>query len=384
MVNPKNSEGRKLTNKILFCGKHCLIAMLGLLLLGGAEAEAGGGAPTVPIRHETELGKLAASMQPGEWQELETAGYSRQLVTASYQGEMAEYNHGRDSIFNYTNSAAWDPKAKKLFFVGLGHYAALKFISYSAETNEWTLMPVPHWADPRKPEKSHWPRGHAYSNNALDVANRWFLFGFQRRQIYRYDLEKSKWIEPIALQKGMPTYKDANAGIRSFPELGGIIRFWRGRLDLYSPDANLWKSLGDHPGIGMHGLAAYSAKQKVMVFGGGSVKDGPPVLYRLDAEGKVTRLKEPPLPILQVQSTIFTADPVTGEILAGAYRGKAPRTMYALDAMKDEWRKLPVTLPEGKFIIAAAVPNYGVTMFCTDRPAKVWIYKHEPHQESEG
>lgn len=344
-------------------------AIVGLMACASAKA-----AQPSTVEPVTELGKAAAAMKPGEWREFQTKGYSQQLVWAHYQGEMAKFNTGADSIFNYCNSMAWDPKTRKVFFVGLGHYAALKFITYSADTNEWTLMPVPPWADPQKLEGGRWPLGHAYCKNDVDPARRWFLFGYATNKIYRYDIEKSEWIDPIPVGPGMPTFKDANSGIRVFPELGGIVRFWHGRIDLYEPDKKAWRLLGDHPGVGMHGLAAYSAKAKVLVFGGGDVKDPP--LYRLDATGQTTRLKPLPFPEMHVQGTIFTADPVTGQFLAGEFRGTGPRTMYALDAIRDEWKQLPAALPDGKWLVATAVPDYGVTMVCTASPAKVWLYKH--------
>ena len=344
--------------------------LLGVVLC--APANAGEGPAAAPA---TELGKLAASMKPGEWKELKTQGYSQGLVWAKYQGELAKYNQGADSIFNYSNSAAWDSKTRQFLFVGLGHYAALKFISYSADTNKWTLMPAPPWADPRV-TKTTWPRSHAYCKNDVDEASRWLLFASGTSEIKRYHVEEGKWLDPIQVKRGMPTFKDANSGIRVFPELGGIVRFWHGRIDLYSPEKKQWKPLGDYPGVGMHGLAEYSARAKVMVFGGGDVGKDPPRLYRLDAEGKVTRLKAPPVPVIHVQGTVFVADPATGQFIAGEFRGRGPRTMYALDARKDEWKKLPATLPQARFMVATSVPDYGVVMLCTCSPANVWVYKH--------
>jgi hypothetical protein len=174
----------------------------------------------------------------------------------------------------------------------------------------------------------------------------------------------------------MPTFKDANNAIRVFPELGGVARFWKGTGHLYQPKSGQWTPLCNVQGVEMHCLAEYSPKAKLIVFGGGDVKEGPPPLYRLDAKGQVTRLKALPFPQMHVQGTIFVADPVSGEFLAGEFRGDGPRTMYALDGVKDQWQKLPTTLPAGSFMIAARVPNYGVIMLCTANPAKVWLYKH--------
>jgi hypothetical protein len=52
-------------------------------------------------------------------------------------------------VGNWCNEAKWDPATRQVLYTGIGHYAAMKFIAYSADRNEWTLMPVPPWADPR-------------------------------------------------------------------------------------------------------------------------------------------------------------------------------------------------------------------------------------------
>jgi acylphosphatase len=47
----------------------------------------------------TDLGKLAAEMKPGEWKELKTTGYTRELLTS-----------GRSAIIAYSESMAWDAR----------------------------------------------------------------------------------------------------------------------------------------------------------------------------------------------------------------------------------------------------------------------------------
>ena len=74
-------------------------------------------------------------MKAGEWKELKTAGYAYELLSAYYPDGRDNPGRPGGSIFNYTNTAAWDPISRSLYFVGLGHYRALKFIRYSADTN---------------------------------------------------------------------------------------------------------------------------------------------------------------------------------------------------------------------------------------------------------
>jgi hypothetical protein len=80
-----------------------------------------------------------------------------------------------------------------------------------------------------------------------------------------------------------------------------------------------------------------------------------------------------------VQSQIMVPDPATGQFLVGTMEGRETpdRHLFAVDVERNAWKKLPVTMPPGRWVIAAAVPNYDVVMLCTCRPAKVCIYKHK-------
>ena len=60
--------------------------------------------------HSTELATLAKEMDVGEWRELKTKGYGKELLTS-----------GRSGILSYSESAAWDHKTQSLHFVGQGH-----------------------------------------------------------------------------------------------------------------------------------------------------------------------------------------------------------------------------------------------------------------------
>ncbi len=106
---------------------------------------------------ETELGKLAASLKPGEMKELKTKGYTGSVLKSWYSWDHDEKGtriYGAQKMFNvaisWSHDAKWDPVTRQVLFIGIGHYASLKFLSYSADTNTWTLMSVPTWCDPRE------------------------------------------------------------------------------------------------------------------------------------------------------------------------------------------------------------------------------------------
>jgi hypothetical protein len=333
------------------------------------------------VSRPTVLGQLAAQMKPGELQELETEGYTGALVFAQYGDELDELGDGvnKDQIYNYSNKGAWDPETRQFFFLGLGHYAALKFISYSERDNKWTLMPVPPWADPRVTNDA-WPRSHAYSKNVVDVERRLFLFFGLARGVRRYHIDQKRWLGPLPYAEGMPLLKDANAGGTVFPELGGWVRFWLGQVHLYSHEKESWSKLGENDGVAMHALIEYSSKAKVAVYGGGRE---PPALYAIDTAGTFSKVAQPPaaLPFIGTHTQVFVPDPVSGEFIVGNMQDPKQDSgdphLFALDVKRNAWKRLSVEIPRSRYLIAAAIPNHDVIMFCGAAPAKVWLYKHK-------
>jgi hypothetical protein len=352
---------------------------------GGPDAsgpDASGPDAKSPDARSTVLGQVAASMKPGELRELETTGYTSELVFALYGNELDELGNGtnKDQIYNCSNKGAWDSKSRQFFFLGIGSYSGLKFIRYSEDDNTWTLMPVPPWADPRVTQED-WPRGHAYSKNAVDVDSRLFLFFGLTKEIKRYHIDQETWLAPVPVAPGMNTLKDANSGGTVFPELGGWVRFWLGEVHLYSPDKESWSELGNKDGVAMHALIEYSPEAKVAVYGGGKE---PPTLYAIDAAGAFSEIAKPPagLPHIGATSQILVPDPATGQLIVGNIQSnKTGETgdphLHALDVQRNEWKQLAVKMPTSRYLVAAAVPGHDVIMLCGAVPAKVWLYKHE-------
>ncbi|MGQ9652151.1 MAG: hypothetical protein ACUVXJ_18800 [Phycisphaerae bacterium] len=125
----------------------------------GVALAAGTAEPAEKSVPETELGKLAASLKPGEMKELKTKGYTRDVLNSWYDWDHDAAGtriYGAQKMFNvamsWSHDAKWDPKTRQVLFIGIGHYAALKIMAYSADSNAWTLMPVPTWCDPRRIE----------------------------------------------------------------------------------------------------------------------------------------------------------------------------------------------------------------------------------------
>ncbi len=322
-----------------------------------------GGSPSAGSKNLTELGKLAASMKPGSWAELKTEGYSADLLKAQ--------NH---HILEYTGAATWDPASQQVLFVGQGHYSALKFISYSAATNAWKLRATPPWwKGDAKTGKG--PIGHAYYNNAIDpIKGVFYLHQSATRLVHRYEIAKDEWTT-------LPEIKAAATGhgtaITHFPEMKGLVRVLGGTVHFYSEDKNEWTMLKDKQPMGpYHNVAQYSAAQKLVLFGGGNnSKD----LFKLDAEGKITRLKPAPFEV-GINTAVVTSDPVSGDFLILHKDDQ----FYSLNATTDTWKELstqgmPFMMKGSSFdVVAAPVSNQGVTMFFTAqrKGLKVCLYKH--------
>jgi hypothetical protein len=94
-------------------------------------------------------------------------------------------------------------------------------------------------------------------------------------------------------------------------------------------------------------------------------------LLQLDAKGEITPLPEAPI-LIRISSTVVTVDPVSGDVLVLNMEDK--NKFYALDWQKKEWKQLadaPITSG-----VAAPMAVHGVNFFCTNRPEKVYLYKH--------
>jgi len=374
-------------------------------LLAGepAVAAADGGSKTSENTPETELGRLAAGLKPGEMKELKTKGYTRELLKSWYEWDTIENGvrkYGAQHMFNimtgnWSNDGKWDPKSRRILYFGGGHYAAFKFVTYSADSNTWKLMPVPPWCDPRieKTSKEHgwhssawdkdkktgkkyktWPRGHTYDCQFLYPEKR--LYGVVVwSRMRRYDLEKGEWLKSLTGFKG-----NSYGAAEAFPEAGGIVAFSRkNHLCLYDPDTGRKRALQEI-GFGIHGVMEYNPVHKVVLVGGGDAggDKGVKNLYLVDQSGKVKKLKPAPDWLRCTQDAKVMCDPVSGEYVVQGHRsrksGKDVGKVWAFHPLKDEWKEIPgLRFPTG---IAVPINTYGVIVICTG--SKVCVYKHKP------
>jgi hypothetical protein len=343
-----------------------------------------GGPPAA--KAETELGKLAATLKPGEMKELKTTGYTRDLLKSWYDWEWegvtaARSKYGGQKMFNimtggWANDGKWDPVTRQVLYCGIGHYASMKFVTYSADRNEWTLMPVPPPLDPRNEDaiqcgiengRRVWSRGHTYDLQAISPKHRMFVLLWSRG-LNVYDIDKKEW----SLVRGDFSYQGAADQIEYFPELAGFVHTKRPKVMLYDPVAGKNRELGAVSGIALHCVMEYSPVYKVLVFGGGTPAGS---LWRLDAGGRLQKLKPAPGCVACVATAKFTCDPASGEyVVVTEKTEKAASKTYAFHPLKDEWKEMP----DKRFPTGVAVPvnTFGVIMICTG--SQVYLYKHKP------
>jgi hypothetical protein len=325
------------------------------LVLSTLGAAVGVGGQVKDAEAATSLSQLAASMAPGTWAELQTVGLSEDLLQVG----------GYRSIFEYTDEGVWDPGSKQFLFIGQGHNADLKFISYSDSTNTWQEETRPAW----------WGGGigHAYENNAIDPVNGNFYFHQSySRKVHRFDISGNQWDQLPDLPNS--TYIAHGTALEYFPEMGGLIRVLNGTVHFFNESTNQWSILADGLAMGpYHNVARYNPVHEVVLFGGGN---GSTDLYRLSSDGQIQKVTSAPFSIA-VASSILSVDPVSGDFLAV---GGGSR-IVSFDLTTGNWTDRG-TAPFGVFnTISSPVNNYGVTVFITTVDGAygggdVYLYKH--------
>ena len=319
-------------------------------------------------RKKTALGAVAARMKAGSWAELKTHNLVPTLRARGASG----------AIFGYSEDGAWDPATEQFLYVGGDHGDEARFITYSAGTNTWKVMPRPEWIS----------RGtsHGYDHNAINPAAGDFYYRpFSGKVIHSYDIKKGTWSPLPALN--VPEYISCAVGVEYFPELNGLVfaNLQGGSVYFFSEKSREWTTLARKlPPAGYHTFAEHNPVHKVLIFGGGGSDKK---LFRLDAKGKVTQLKDAPV-ALGVMNTIVTVDPVGGEYLVFTRGGE----FYVYDVVADRWTRrnasaVPIFKPtrvrDNKVwhVNAAPLSTYGVVMFvkyysASTPRAWVYLYKH--------
>jgi N-acetylneuraminic acid mutarotase len=136
-------------------------------------------------------------------------------------------------------------------------------------------------------------------------------------------------------------------------------------VHFYDEEKKEWQAHSDKLPMGpYHNVAQYSAKHRMVLFGGGN---GSTKLYAMDADGKIkSDLKEAPSEI-GINTALVTSDPVTGAFLVLTKDDK----FYSYNPATDAWKELstegmPFAMKGSSFdVVATPVASHGVTVFFT-------------------
>lgn len=311
------------------------------------------------------LAKTAKELRPGSYVELPTKGFSYEL----------DFDGTANTVFGYSYEAFWDPATCRVLFIGGGHLALTKFLTYSASDNLWTQAPAPHFLCPiRKGKDVAWSCvGHAYGLQAMDAERGVFYYVFADGNVYGIKTDPSlsnPWKRVGIVPQGV-TYNYAS--IEYFREMDRIVLVDPEKLSLLDPSMGEWTFIEGPFAKGSyryHGV--YNPLHRIMLFEG----RGDLELNKLDAHGKVTRVADLPRPFDPQPEDgsfkILTYDPRSGDYLAYAMNGE----LFSYDVAGDRWSKVNRHLPAGAYV-AAVIHSYAVVMLIDPWEDKhIWLYKH--------
>ena len=360
-------------------------------LPGGEEVRAS----VAARRGQTELSKLALSMEPGTWAELKTEQPARLWSSPRWKGGRNKGGAGGLHIAGWTDDAHWCSRTGQFFYMGFRQ--TRRFIAYAETTNAWRSIPL----DPASDNPCFFQRfGHIYSNNGFDHERSRFYHRYGSvtigsRQatdelkegtkleggISYFDVLTETWTKLPPGPSGMTiSYFNAMDGL---VHLGNEMRF-------FSEQRQVWEPLGKSPVSGYHSLFRHNPYRKEVLMAGGN--HNPRVVARLKKDGTVERLRDAPS-TLSIGSDRFMVDPQTGRYLIWAGSRGKPKNLYEFDSDKNEYRLIESAragYPFRRFAmpVMAFIPEYGVIMWAE---RQVFLYKHDPNgdypvveQEPEG
>jgi hypothetical protein len=336
---------------------------------GGTSSGGSGGTFVVSDCGAGALKDLAATITPGTFVELAGTGYDDSLLDAG-QGHQ---------ILQYSGKGVWDPNTCQALFLGGGHLSLEKFIAYSASAEQWFQAPnPPWWCDPQSVSNPYQCASHAYHHDALDPATGTFYWrSFNSEVVHRHQVDATidaDW-------DTIPNLPSEAAGciataLEYFPERNELVYVdcTNQSLRIYKPGASSWTQVPGPFAMGSyHNYGVYNPVHQVLLFGAGN---GSKNLWAYDKNGTVKAVANPPrefhpAPADDSILRVLIADPATGKFLTTATNGD----MFEYDYVANAWNQLSQKAPTQ---LEAAIPvsSYGVVLFLSAKPAKVYAYKH--------
>jgi hypothetical protein len=323
------------------------------------------GMPVIGVA--TTLSELAEATQPGEWRTLSThndgSGFSGDLLAVEPPA----------NILQYADKGMWNPNTRQVLFMGEGHNASAKFISYTETTHRWQEEPKPPWDC----TPGCWSGiGHAYHHVTINPANGdIYARSYNSSTVHKYTKANDSWSQLPKIPESMPCC----AALEYFPEMRGLIVVGAGTVVLFENSSNRWTTLSTGLAMGpYHNVAYYNTVNHVVYFGGGN---GSSDLYKLDSSGKVTALRKAPTRF-GINVTINAIDPVTGRLIVFRNSNSA----YEYDQFSNTWNEFdPGSAPFSGSnpvanMMATSITTHGVIMLVrySDNNSQAYLYRHAP------
>ncbi|MCF6264675.1 MAG: Ig-like domain-containing protein [Xanthomonadales bacterium] len=367
------------------------------------------------------LSDLAATVQPGEFVELQIGGSvsTCQAMIPPWpiiyeRDENGNFKLDEDgnkiliprpdqmrNILEFTDEAHWDSVNQEIYI--LGTRRAYKpwdqgFVKYSEATNSWTILNLPPFG----------LGAHGYDNGAIDVARGTLYWSrvAQASNVWSMRFDTGQWTRlPDA-----PISAGEQSSLDYFPDIDRLVIFDARRdqasiYSLYNADTNQWDppvSLAEPFGEISH-FSEYSPNHGIMFFGGGyNHADTTPNVdesrrfYMLDAAQVVRRLADAPTKLGQFGAgPIQTIDPSTGNLVvfqgepnpdSGATcPGPGPLPIWEYSLATDTWAQTGTQTLTRLWCaldsVAVPLPEYGVNFIVSvksETNCKVYLYRHSP------
>lgn len=305
------------------------------------------------------IGRIAATLPPGAFAKLDTglpAG-----VSALKDLFRVRVDDGRRlSIDGWTDSAHWDPRRKRTFFIGMRQYK--KFISYDALANVWREL---GWEGEPPPKFERF--GHVYGRTALDAKRGHYYWLAQNNVLHRYRIDEARW--------------EAIAGV---PIRGYLSMEWHEGVDklvAVNPGHEVVgfrdgaaAALGRAAVHGYHSVGRYNRSRGDMLFAGGN--QSPRKLTVVTRTGAIEDRGDAPFDIT-IKHASLTYDPASGNYLL--MRGNV-RQLYEYQPDRDEWRlaadwgEAGWPFSRSTFYTPIVIDELGVILWQSE--GGIYLYRH--------
>lgn len=322
------------------------------------------------VSSATTLSDLAAATQPGEWRTLSTdsdgSGFSGNLLAVEPPA----------NILQFADKGMWNPSTRQMLFMGEGHIASMKYISYSEATHRWQEEPKVPWDCTPGCASNFGAIGHAYHHSTINPTNGdIYARRYNSSTVHKYTKATNSWSQIPNIPATLPCC----AALEYFPDMGGLVALGDGTVLIYRESTGQWSTLGTGLAMGpYHNVAYYNAANRIVLFGGGN---GSSDLYKLDSAGHITKLRNAPISF-GINVTINAVDPITGRLLV--FRTSSSANEY--DPASNTWNQFsPGSAPFSGSnpvadTMATAIPTYGVIMLVryNGTQSRAYLYKHAP------